>query len=263
MLSYITWNVNPEIFRIGSFSIRWYGLLFASAFIFAYLVLARMFKKEKVPIELLDKLTMWVGLSVIIGARLGHCFLYEPKYFLAHPIEILKIWEGGLSSHGAAVAILFSLYFFCKKTGKSYFWILDKLVVVVASAGFFIRLGNLMNSEIYGYPTNLPWAFVYVRENSLPSHPTQIYESLSYLMVFFFLYWLYNKTKDKYKTGVVFGAFLVVLFTIRFLLEFLKEPQVDFEKGWIINLGQLYSVPLIILGIIILILRTKKIGESK
>ncbi|OIP05131.1 MAG: prolipoprotein diacylglyceryl transferase [Bacteroidetes bacterium CG2_30_32_10] len=258
MLTYITWNVNPEIFNILGFPLRWYGLLFASAFIFAYLILANLFKKEKIPIELLDKLTLYVGLGTIIGARLGHCLLYEPAFFLTHPLQILKIWEGGLASHGAAIGILFSIYLFCKKTGKKYLWVLDKLVIVIASAGFFIRMGNLMNSEIYGYPTNLPWAFIFVRENSLPSHPTQIYEGLSYLLLFFFLYKLYQKTKDKYESGFVFGAFLVLLFTIRFLLEFLKEPQVDSEKSMLLNLGQLYSIPFILVGIYFMVLRKKK-----
>ncbi len=258
MLAYITWNVNPEIFRIGSFSLRWYGVLFAFAFIFAYYVLARLFKKEQIPITLLDKLTLYVGLGTIIGARLGHCLFYEPGFYLSHPFDIIKIWEGGLASHGAGVGILLAIYLFCRKTQKSYLWILDKIVIVVASAGFFIRFGNLMNSEIYGYATDLPWAFKFVIDNSLPSHPTQIYEALSYLILFFVLYGLYNKTKEKYESGIVFGAFLVLLFGIRFLLEFLKQPQVDAEKTWFLNLGQLLSIPFICIGVYFLITRKKK-----
>jgi prolipoprotein diacylglyceryl transferase len=205
---------------------------------------------------------LYIGVGTIIGARLGHCFFYEPGFYLSHPLEIFKIWEGGLASHGAAIGILFAIYLFCRKTQKSYFWVLDKVVVVVASAGVFIRTGNLMNSEIYGYPTDLPWAFIFVRDNSLPSHPTQIYEALSYLLLFFFLYILYQKTKDKYEPGLVFGVFLILLFSIRFFWEFLKEPQVDAEKTWLLNLGQLLSIPFILLGIYILVTRKKKIQPS-
>jgi len=263
MLSYIVWDVSPEIIRIGNFSLRWYGLLFAFAFIFAYIVLTRLFKKENIPVALLDKLTLYVGVGTIIGARLGHCLFYEPKSYLSNPLDILKIWEGGLASHGAAIGILIAIYLFCRKTQKPFLWILDKLVIVVASAGFFIRMGNLMNSEIYGYPTSLPWAFVFVSDGSPPSHPTQIYEALAYIILFFVLYKLYNKTKDRFEPGLVFGAFLVLLFGIRFWLEFYKQPQVEAEADWFLNLGQWLSIPFVLLGTYFLMKRKKKLPEKQ
>jgi len=207
VLTYIHWNVNPEIFRIGSFAVRWYGLLFASGFFFGYLILTKMFKKEGVPIELLDKLTLYVAVGTIVGARLGHVCFYEPGYFCAHPGEILKIWHGGLASHGAAIGILLSLWLFKKNTGRSFLWTIDRVVLVVALAGFFIRMGNLMNSEIYGVQTSLPWGFVFERNGeTVPKHPTQIYEALSYLLIFFYLRWLYYKNDGKVPEGLLFAG---------------------------------------------------------
>jgi len=163
MINFVIWNVDPEIFSIGHFAVRYYGVLFASAFFFGYIIMARFFRMEGVPNELLDKLTIYMAVGTIAGARLGHCFFYEPEYFLKHPVEILMIWKGGLASHGAAIGILLVLYLFARKTGKSYWWVLDRVVIVVALAGLFIRTGNLMNSEIYGHPTRSGAGFVYAR----------------------------------------------------------------------------------------------------
>ncbi|HSH52403.1 MAG TPA: prolipoprotein diacylglyceryl transferase [Bacteroidales bacterium] len=177
ILNSVTWDVNPDIVSFWGLTIRYYGVLFASAFFFGYLIMQKIFKKEGLTIELLDKLTVYVALGTIIGARLGHCLFYDPSYYLQNPIEILKIWRGGLASHGAAIGILIALYYFSKKNKKPYLWILDRIVIVVALAGFFIRMGNLMNSEIYGIPTKLPWGFIFVRNGEvIPKHPTQIYE---------------------------------------------------------------------------------------
>lgn len=254
MIDFVTWNVSPEIFSIGSLHIRWYGLLFASAFVVGYLIFTRMFKKEGVPMELLDKLTLYMVLGTIIGARLGHCLFYEPEYYLRNPIEILKTWHGGLASHGAAIGILLALYLFCRKSKKSYFWILDRIVIVVALAGLFIRTGNLMNSEIYGVQTNLPWGFVFVRAGEvLPKHPTQLYEGLSYFFIFCLLYFLYNKKINKLKEGTLFSLFLILVFVARFLIEFVKEDQESFESTMSLNMGQLLSIPFILTGVLILV----------
>ncbi len=181
----IPWDVNPEIFRIGSFAVRWYGLLFASSFLFGYFIMLRIFKNENLSDALLDKLTVYMALGVIIGARLGHCLIYEPEYYLSKPIEILKVWKGGLASHGAAAGILIAVGIFAYKEKKGYFWVLDRVAIVVALSGFFIRMGNLMNSEIYGIETTVPWGFVFLRNGeTAPKHPTQIYEGLSYLLIF-------------------------------------------------------------------------------
>jgi prolipoprotein diacylglyceryl transferase len=253
LANFITWNVNPEIFRIGNFAIRWYGLLFALSFYFGYIIISKFFKKEKIPDELLDKLTIYMVIGTIVGARLGHCLFYEPDYYLSNPVEILKIWHGGLASHGAAIGILLALYIFSKKTKKNYLWILDRIVIVVALSGFFIRTGNLMNSEIIGNSTNVPWAFVFTRIDNIPRHPAQIYESLSYLLIFIFLYQYYYKKNGTPMRGFLFAMFLILIFSARFLIEFFKEIQVNFERNMNLDMGQLLSIPLIITGIIILL----------
>jgi phosphatidylglycerol:prolipoprotein diacylglycerol transferase len=258
-VDFITWNVNPEIVSFGKMAIRWYGVLFASAFFFGYIILSRVFKKEGETTELLDKLTIYMALGTVIGARLGHCFFYEPDYFLKHPLEILKVWHGGLASHGAAIGILLALWLFKNKTGKTYFWTLDRIVIVTALSGLFIRMGNLMNSEIYGIQTHLPWGFIFVRNGeTLPKHPTQIYEALSYFLIFLLLYFLFEKKNFKAKEGLTFSLFLIILFTVRFFIEFIKENQVPFENTLPLNMGQLLSLPFILTGLIFLYLVLKK-----
>lgn len=255
VLNYINWNVNPEIFSLGALSVRWYGLLFAGGFYVGYLIMERFFRKEKVPVAILDKLAMYMIISTVIGARLGHCLFYEPDYYLNNPIEILYIWHGGLASHGAAVGIIFALFLFSKYQKPDFWWTIDRIVIVVALAGFFIRMGNLMNSEIYGHQTTMPWGFVFLRDNQeIPRHPTQIYEALSYLILFFVLRWYYYKKDGLPNNGFLFGVFLIVLFSIRFIVEFLKVEQVNFEKGMLLNMGQLLSIPFIIAGIVIVYL---------
>ena len=255
ILEAITWNVNPKIFTLfGKMEVRWYGLLFASGFLFGYLIFSKFFKKEKLPSELLDKLTIYMAIGTILGARLGHCLFYEPSYYLKNPLEILMVWKGGLASHGAAIGILIALFLFSRKYKKPFIWILDRIVVVVALAGAFIRLGNLMNSEIYGIETNLPWGFIFVRnQDFVPKHPTQIYESLMCLIIFGLLLWIYYKNDAKPRPGLMFGLFLVILFVFRFFVEYIKEVQVDFESTMPINMGQILSIPFIIIGIIVLV----------
>lgn len=253
ILGAITWDVRPEIFTIGNLQIRWYGLLFACAFLFGYLIMNRLFKKEKLPADLLDKLTIYMAIGTIIGARLGHCLFYEPEYYLKNPVEILKIWRGGLASHGAAIGILLALYLFVRKHKKPFIWILDRIVIVVALGGACIRLGNLMNSEIYGVETSLPWGFIFVRNMEiLPKHPTQIYEALACLIIFGLLYFIYQKNKTQPKPGMLFSLFLIILFVFRFFVEYIKEDQVEFEAGMTLNMGQWLSVPFVIIGLGIL-----------
>jgi len=253
ILNYIHWDVNPEIFRIGSFAVRWYGLLFALAFYAGYLVLTRIFKKEGISMEVLDKLTLYVFIGTVLGARLGHCLFYQPEYYLSNPVEILKIWEGGLASHGAGIGILIALWFFARNVKKPYSWIIDRMGIVVALGGSFIRLGNLMNSEIIGKQTDVPWAFILHRIDEIPRHPTQIYESLSYFAIFLLLMYLYYKTNAKEKGGLMFGVFITILFIVRFVVEFYKEVQVDFEESLLMNMGQILSIPFIVIGIILII----------
>jgi prolipoprotein diacylglyceryl transferase len=257
--NFIHWTVTPEIFTIGTFSLRWYGLLFAMSFAVGYVIMLQFFKKEKLPEALLDKLSIYMLVSTVLGARLGHVFFYEPANYLAHPLDILKIWEGGLASHGAAIGILIALYLFSRSSKRSYFWTLDRIVIVVALSGFFIRMGNLMNSEIYGKVTELPWGFIFsYAGEELPRHPTQIYEALCYFGIFAYLLRHYYIKDGKPKEGYMFGFFLVSLFTVRFLLEFLKEPQVNFENSMTLNMGQLLSLPFIIAGLLIIFMKKEK-----
>ncbi len=258
MLNYITWNPDPELIRIGSFAIRWYGLLFASAFIVGYFIMQRIFKNEDKTNKLLDQLATYMVISTVVGARLGHCLFYEPEYYLNNPLEILMIWKGGLASHGAAIGIILALYFFSKRNKLPVIWVFDRISIVVALGGVFIRTGNLMNSEIYGKATDLPWAFIYAKDDLIPRHPTQIYEALTYLGIFLFLYLSYWKKKGHTKPGFLFGMFMILVFSARFLIEFLKEPQVSFEQQMTLNMGQLLSIPFIIVGIVAVFWPKKK-----
>ena len=265
---YIHWSPDPEVFRIGSIAIRWYGLLFALSFVFGYIILLRVFKKEDVPIKLLDTLTTYMVIGTVVGARLGHCFFYEPAYYFAHPLKIFAVWEGGLASHGAGIGIIVAIWIFSLTQKKPFIWVMDRVVIVVALSGFLIRTGNLMNSEIFGHATTLPWGFLFERaalrgEIVVPRHPTQIYEGLTYLAIFFYLWWYYYRKNGKPEPGYLFGVFLVLVFGMRFIIEFLKEPQVGFESSMILNMGQLLSIPFVIAGIIYIYrAKTKKAEVS-
>jgi len=255
----IPWDVNPEILRIGSFAVRWYGLLFASSFLFGYIILQKVFKNENLSETVLDRLTIYVAIGTIVGARLGHCFFYEPGYYLSNPGEILKIWHGGLASHGAAIGIIIAIWLFIRKEKKEFTWAIDRVAIVVALSGFFIRTGNLMNSEIYGIETTVPWGFVFLRNGeTAPKHPTQIYEALAYLIIFGILMWIYWRKKGEYIQGTLISLTLILIFVARFFIEFLKEDQVAFEASMSLNMGQLLSIPFIILGGIWLYYSLKK-----
>jgi prolipoprotein diacylglyceryl transferase len=253
MLLSIQWDISPEIFKLGPLSIRWYGLLFAAAFLLGYNLVERMFKRDGIKIEWLDKLFMYTMIATIVGARFGHVFFYGWDFYSQHPGEILKVWHGGLASHGAAIGIITALWFYSKKISKkSILWILDYVVIPVAIAGCFIRLGNLMNSEIIGTVSDVPWAFQFihasVKDPMTPRHPAQLYESICYLISFGILMYMYWKTDAKKKEGMIFGSFLVLIFTARFFIEFIKENQEAFEEGMALNMGQLLSIPFVLAG---------------
>ena len=265
----ITWNVDPEIFSIGQLSIRWYGLMFASAFLSGYIVFTRFLATERLTSEMMDQLLIYIAVGTVIGARLGHCFFYEPDYFLANPLEILKIWKGGLASHGAAIGILLSLWLYIRKHKLSFLWLIDRIVIVVALGGAFIRFGNLFNSEIYGLPTDLPWGIEFVRDRLYDSntgeilptvarHPTQLYEALSYLLIFTVLLIFYRKRHMKVRDGFIFGVFMILLFAARFFIEYVKNDQVAFEAGMQFNMGQLLSLPFILAGVIMIVWTAKR-----
>lgn len=257
----IHWNVNPVIFHIGNLGIRWYSLLFISGFIIGWYIFRWFFRREGIRESLLDPLLYTLLIATIVGARLGHCLFYQPDYYLGSWqgfLEIFQPWKGGLASHGGAIALLFGMWWFSGRYGKKndfdFWWIMDHLCIAVAFAGCLIRCGNLFNSEIYGNVTSLPWGFVFERRGETePKHPTQIYEALSYLILGLTMIVIYAKRLDRTYRGFFFGLFLVGCFGMRFLIEFIKEPQVGFEEAMTINMGQILSIPFIVAGIVILV----------
>ncbi|MFV0467674.1 MAG: prolipoprotein diacylglyceryl transferase [Dysgonomonas sp.] len=280
MLAYITWDVNPELFNLFGREIRWYGLCWAIGLLLAVLLVERIYKHEKVPENWFNKLFWYVFIGVIAGARLGHCLFYNPDYYLSHPIEILKIWEGGLASHGGTLGIIIAVLLYHRKTKQSVLWVLDRLIVAAGLTATFIRLGNLMNSEIYGYTTDLPWGFRFVRDSNwwkpiaeggagaLPCHPTQIYEALIYISIFAVAMYMYWRTNAKEKQGLILGICLIGIFLSRFFLEYLKNVQEPFELQMRANIGmdmgQLLSLPFVIWGIWLVwnALKTKPVKQE-
>lgn len=258
----IHWHVDPVIFNIGNFGIRWYSLMFVAGFIIGWYFFKGFFKREGVKLDLLDPLLYTLLISTIVGARLGHCLFYQPDYYLTSWkgfLEIFQPWKGGLASHGGAIALLIGMWWFSKHYGRKnnfdFLWIMDRLCITVAFAGCLIRCGNLFNSEIYGDVTNLPWGFVFdLRGETEPKHPTQIYEALSYLILGLSLLAVYRKRLEKTPRGFFFGVFLLGCFGMRFIIEFVKEPQVGFEQGMALDMGQILSIPFIIAGVAILVL---------
>lgn len=298
ILDFVTWNVDPILIHIGNGGIRWYGLLWAVGIYLAYLIERKLYKNEHCPDDWADKLFIWMVVGVIVGARLGHCWFYEwhdvtlpgmagychamgistdpvqifgwtIKYrnpYIEHPLKLLKIWEGGLASHGGAIGLLTAAYFLNKKVFSkqsqfhtSLLWIMDRLCIGVCITGTLIRLGNLMNSEIYGCTTNLPWGFIFVQNGETePCHPTQIYEMI-YCMVAFVVTWLmYWRGKAYKREGLLLGVFLEIVFFTRFMLEFIKNDQELFEANHLLNMGQWLSIPFIIWGVYLIIRAYKR-----
>ncbi len=259
MLATITWSISPEIFSLGPIHIRYYGLLFATSFMLGFKIMEWIYKKENRPMDDLNDLIWYMILGTVIGARLGHCLFYNPDYYLSNPFEILKVWKGGLASHGAAIGILTSIYFYSKKKkNQSFLWVMDRVVIGVALAAFFIRIGNLFNSEIIGLPSDLPWAFIFTSVDNVPRHPAQLYEALFYLFSFVIIFFQYKKYDGKFNDGYLFGIFLILIFGFRIFVEFFKRHQEAFEQGMILNMGQLLSIPLVLFGIYLLYKATKK-----
>ncbi len=257
-LCFIDWSVDPVLFHLGRIEIRYYSLFFAIAFWLGYVITDKMFKDQKVPEGMLDKVFFLIIIATVIGSRLGHCLFYGWDYYSQHPLEILQVWKGGLASHGGTIGIMIALLWFSYKVShRSVLWILDCVCVPIALAAFFIRMGNLMNSEIVGMPTDVPWAFRFLRlhpdQALIPRHPTQIYEALFYLCVFGLLSFLYWKKRLIVRHGALFGVFMVCVFGFRMFIEHFKENQEAFEDGMTMNMGQWLSVPMVLIGIASLI----------
>ena len=287
MIQAIQWDVTPQIIE-GWSTPNLYGLMFVSGLIIGYFVIRKMFRKEGVADDVLDKLVFYMVIATIVGARLGHVLFYGPYWdsmitingveqihtrgYFSHPFDILKVWEGGLASHGGAIAILIALFIFSKRiVHKPMLWILDRIVAPIAIAGCFIRLGNLVNSEIVGNITNVPWGFKFIHNDCMSAtisncrwedipirHPSQLYESISYVLIFLILMYMYWKRNSWNRPGVLFGTFLILLWGARFMVEFTKIAQVNDRSDWTLNTGQLLSIPFIIFGVFLLFRSLKK-----
>lgn len=279
----IVWDVDPILIHIGNGGIRWYGLLWALGLYAAYLIQVKLYKHEHCPEEWTDSLFMWITIGTIIGARVGHCWFYEwHQYgdpiqifgwnityrnpYIEHPFDLIKVWEGGLASHGGAIGIILSAWLLNKKVFSkrpeyhtSTLWILDRICIGACITGALIRLGNLMNSEIYGGPTDLPWGFIFVRDGmTVPCHPTQIYEMLYCLVAFAILMPMYYKLQAYRREGLLIGVFFEIIFGTRFVLEFIKNDQEAFEADQLLNMGQLLSLPFILAGAYLIIRAYKR-----
>ena len=277
MLLSINWNIDPVIVHLGGFELRYYSLLFVAGFVLGWYIMKSFFRREGISEKLLDPMLYMLLICTIVGARLGHCLFYEPGYYFGSWTgfwEIFQPWKGGLASHGGTIALLIGIWWYARKYGKAnhfdFVWVLDHLVIPTAFAACFIRLGNLFNSEIYGGLTHSAWGFCFLQNaydaagnlvnplEILPHHPTQLYEAGTYLLLGLALMWLYWKKLDKLYRGTFVGIFLIVCFGSRFLIEFVKNNQETFEDSMVLNMGQLLSIPFILLGIGLLVYAFKK-----
>jgi len=257
----LNWNVDPVIFWItDSFPLKYYGALFACGLLLGFYIVRNIYKKENRSLDNLDSLLIYVIVGTVLGARLGHCLFYEPDYFFKHPIEILLpiqkikgvyqfVGYQGLASHGGSIGVITAMILYCRKYKVQFFGLLDKMAVAVPVTGAFIRMGNFMNSEIYGKPTNGNWGVVFQRDDLIPRHPTQLYEAFAYVLIFGILFYMYKSEKIRNAQGLIFGTFLTLLFSARFIIEFFKENQEAFENDMLINMGQILSIPFILIGL--------------
>ncbi|MDE6486984.1 MAG: prolipoprotein diacylglyceryl transferase [Muribaculaceae bacterium] len=260
MLNYIVWNVNPEIIT-WPVTIRWYGLMFAIGFWIGFNIVARMFRREGAPEKWMGSLLIYVAVATVVGARLGHVFFYQWDYYSQHPLKILATWEGGLASHGGAIGIIIAILLYSRfVTRRSPLWTFDRLTVAIALVGGLIRIGNLMNSEIFGHATTLPWGFMFPRSQEwhvfyegVACHPTQLYEALAYFIIFGLMIWMYWRRNAGERPGLLFGTFLTGVFGFRFFVEFIKNPQVAFEANMTLDMGQWLSIPFVLLGVFLIV----------
>lgn len=259
-MNFFEWNTSPVLISFGNFSIAWYGVLFASGFFLGFQIMRWVFLREGKSLNTLDRIFVYMVLGAVLGARLGHCLFYDPAYYMANPLEIIKIWEGGLASHGGTVGMIIAIYVYARQTdGIKFLWLLDRMTIPVALGSFFIRLGNFFNSEIIGIPTTVPWAIVFSRIDDLPRHPAQLYEASVYLFLFILLFSLYKKHGQNLRTGLLISLLMLIIFGSRFFIEFIKIPQESFEPILNLNMGQWLSIPFVLLGAIFIYLSQKRI----
>jgi len=252
-MEYFKWNADPVLLNLGPLHLYWYGLLFVGSFVVGSWILKWIYLRENRDPEVLESLFIYIILGAAVGARLVHCFFYDPSYYMANPMKIFAIWEGGLASHGGVIGVLLATWLFTRKHNESFMWLLSRLAIPAALSGASIRIGNFMNSEIVGQPTDVPWAIVFERLDNLPRHPSQLYESLAYLTIFFFLLVVYKSIKPTFATKVLPALWFLTIFIARFFLEFVKTKQATYTTDLAFTTGQLLSMPFILLGFVWLI----------
>jgi len=261
-LEHFIWNIDPILLHLGPLQLRWYGLLFVGSFFLGLMILQRIYKNEHKDPEILDNLLIYIMVGAVVGSRLMHCFAYEPEFYLSHPLEILKVWKGGLASHGGLLGVLTALYIFTKRYKESYFWLISRITIPGALTAAFVRIGNFFNSEILGLPTDKPWAIIFERTDMLPRHPVQLYEAFAYLFLVILLLTVYKMVSNSFATKILPGIFLTYMFIVRFLLEYTKTRQADYTTSLPFTTGQMLSIPFIIIGIVWIIWAIKNREKS-
>ncbi len=261
--SHIIWDIDPVLLHLGSLQVRWYGLFFVGSFLVGFRFMQWIYTREGRDPALLDTLLIYLLVGTVVGARLMHCLAYEPDFYLAHPLEIFKIWKGGLASHGGLIGVLLAMYLFCRKYHESFLWLISRVAIPGALAAAAIRIGNFFNSEIVGIPTDKPWGIVFARIDMLPRHPVQLYEAFSYFAVFILLWVLYLLLKPQAVTRLFPGLFFLLVFSVRFALEFVKTKQADYQWDIPFTTGQVLSIPFILLGLLWTIWALKHMYSSQ
>jgi len=249
------WSFDPVLVHLGPLTIRWYGLLFVGAFFCGQFIMARIFREEGLPVAELDQLMFNVLIGTIVGARLTHCFAYDPAYYLAHPLEIIEVWKGGLASHGGAIGMLLVLGWYARHAQPrlSFLWLLDRVAIPATLGGVFIRVANFLNSEIIGIPTAGNWGVVFDAIDELPRHPVQLYEALAYLVIFAILGAIYWRKRRQTPQGLLVGVYMIMVFGARFFIEFFKTAQASYDEGLALSVGQYLSLPFILMGVVLVI----------
>ena len=248
----MVWDFDPVLISFLNIRIHWYGILFATAIIIGFQIIKKIYLTEGVSLESLDSLFIYCVVGIVAGARLGHCFFYNPQYYFSNPLKIFAIWEGGLASHGGGIGVVTAVFLYSKNYKIKVLWVLDRLTIPTALFGFFVRTANFLNSEILGKASDLPWAVVFERIDTVPRHPVQLYESLAYGLVFILLSIIYKTTRVKEQSGILLGIFLCSIFSARFCLEFFKLKLAVYETGLFLTTGQMLSIPFLLTGIYLL-----------
>ncbi|WP_201352614.1 prolipoprotein diacylglyceryl transferase [Hydrogenimonas urashimensis] len=257
------WQTDPVLFRIGPLSLHWYGLMFISGLLLGYGLLRGIYRREGRDPEMVDILFLYATVGILVGARLMHCLAYEPDRYLRHPLEILYFWKGGLASHGGMLGVIAAAWLFCRRYKESLLWLLSRMSIPGTLVAAFVRIGNFFNSEILGLPSDVPWAVVFARIDRIPRHPVQLYESAAYFLLFFLLLFLYFRLDSKRATLILPGIFLVLMFSVRFVLEYFKTEQADYVTGLPFTVGQLLSFPAILLGVVWLVVAKRAMRKGE